>query len=152
VKNKKTLIIAIVVVVLVLIGVTLYVLSSRNSAPAVQNNEPGTAIQTAPKIDPKEIGLTLKMGDDGKRVVMAIADTSNLSGIDYELSYTSTGGIPRGAIGHIDIKTKGKAISQEIVLGTCSDVCHYDQDVTDIKLVVKVTKSDGKIYEADLSL
>ncbi|PIZ98072.1 MAG: hypothetical protein COX78_03885, partial [Candidatus Levybacteria bacterium CG_4_10_14_0_2_um_filter_35_8] len=58
----------------------------------------------------------------------------------------------RGAIGHVDIKEPGQSVNQEIVLGTCSDVCHYDQDVKSVKLVVKVTKTDGKVFQAEEKL
>jgi len=150
-KNKKSLIIAIVVVVVILLGISAYVLSSRKSAP-VQTEEPGTAIEAVPTIAPNDIGLTLKWGADDKRVIMTIVNTKDITGVDYELSYTSQGGIPRGAIGHVDVKEAGKAITQEIVLGTCSDVCHYDVGVSDIKLVVKVTKTDGKIYQSVVTL
>ena len=74
------------------------------------------------------------------------------SGIDYELSYMSKGDIPRGAIGNIAIKQPGKLVKQEIPLGTCSDVCHYDQDVSNIKLILKVTKTDGTTSQVEKSL
>jgi len=37
-----------------------------------------------------------------------------------------------------------------MIFGTCSDVCHYDSGVTDIDLIVKITKTDGKIYQVEL--
>ena len=149
--NKKSLIIAIVVVVLVLVGVSIYVLSTRKSATTTVE-EPGTAVEVVPAIAAKDLGLTLEMSPGGNRVIMKIKNTKDITGVDYELSYISTGGIPRGAIGHTDVKEQGKAISQEIVLGTCSDVCHYDTDVKDIKLVVKITKTDNKIYQSEVTL
>ncbi len=39
-----------------------------------------------------------------------------------------------------------------MIFGTCSDVCHYDKDVTDVKLIVKVTKMDGKVYQAETGI
>jgi hypothetical protein len=150
-KNKKSLIIAIVVVVILLTGATFYFLSTRNSA-ATPVDEPGTEIEVVPTIAPDKLGLTLEMGDDGKRVIMTIKNTKDITGVDYELSYTAKDDIPRGAIGHADVTEPGKAIKQEIVLGTCSDVCHYDSDVKNIKLVVKITKIDNKIYQSELDL
>ena len=58
----------------------------------------------------------------------------------------------RGAIGNIEVKSKDKLIKKEIVLGTCSDVCHYDLEVSDIKLILKVTKTDGKVYQSQKTL
>lgn len=150
--NKRSLIIAIAAVVVVLLGVSIYVLSTRNQVPAQTTDEPGIEIELIPTIIPSDLGLTLKMGDDGKRVIMTIKNTTDISFIDYELSYTSEGGIPRGAIGHVDVKEVGKAVTQEIVLGTCSDVCHYDSEVSDIKLIVKISKTDNKTYQSEISL
>ena len=46
----------------------------------------------------------------------------------------------------------GKPFTQEIVLGTCSDVCHYDEEVSNIKLILKVTKIDGTIARVEETL
>jgi hypothetical protein len=151
-KNKKSLIIAIAVVVVVLVAVSIFFLSTRNSTSSNTQEEPGMAIEAVPTIVPSELGLTLKMGSDGKRVIMTITNTKDITGVDYELSYTSLNDIPRGAIGHVDVKTPGKTITQEIVLGTCSDVCHYDTDVKDIKLVAKIAKADGKTFQSEVTL
>ncbi len=101
---------------------------------------------------PEDIGLTLTASADNKKVVLEVANTKGISGLDYELSYTSKGDIPRGVIGHIDIKVAGKAVTQDITLGTCSDVCHYDQDVSNIKLILKVAKTDGTTGQVEKSL
>ncbi|HYM65342.1 MAG TPA: hypothetical protein VES68_02565, partial [Candidatus Sulfotelmatobacter sp.] len=103
-----------------------------------------------PTITAESIGLTLKAGAGGKTVIASVSNIEGITAIDYELSYTSKGNIPRGAIGQFDL-TK-KPVSKEITLGTCSDVCHYDQDVTNIKIVLKVTKDDGKVYQAESKL
>ena len=92
------------------------------------------------------------MGSDGKRVILQITKTEGINSLDYQLSYNSKGDIPRGAIGQIDVKAKGKPVKKDITLGTCSDVCHYDENVSGIKLILKVTKTDGKIYQAEASL
>jgi hypothetical protein len=89
---------------------------------------------------------------DNKKVILQVNNTTDISGLDYELSYTSKGDIPRGVIGHIDIKQAGKKVIQEITLGTCSDVCHYDQDVSNIKLILKVTKTDGTTSQTQAAL
>ena len=107
--------------------------------------------ETVSVLSPEDLGLSLKPISANKKLLMEIEKTDDISSLDYELSYTSIGNIPRGVIGHIDVKT-GKKILQEIVLGTCSDVCHYDKEVSDIKLVVKVTKLDNKEYLVEKTL
>lgn len=103
-------------------------------------------------IKPEEIGLSLTVSGDKRKVIFEVTNTEDISGLDYQLSYTSKGDIPRGAIGNIDIKIAGKPIIQEIPLGTCSDVCHYDEDVSDIRLILKVSKTDGTTSQVEKSL
>jgi hypothetical protein len=148
--NKKILYPLIVVIVVILIGGGAYLLNSKKSTTVPTDIQP--TIEVIPSVVPKDIGLSLKNGIKGKTVIMEISNTKDITGVDYEVSYTAQGGIPRGAIGHIDIEVAGKAVSQEITLGTCSDVCHYDQEVESVKLVIKVTKTDGKVYQAEQEL
>lgn len=149
--NKKIfIIVGLLILVLLIIG-GIVVLSTRKS---VRNKVSSPVLQeeVIPKLSAQDIGLALTEEADKKRVIMRISKTSDISSVDYELSYTAKGNIPRGVIGHLDVKVKGKAIKQEIVLGTCSDVCHYDKDVANIKLVLKVTKTNGKVYQVEKTL
>lgn len=147
-KNNRNVFILIAFLVLVLIAGGVYLLLNKNTAKQL----PVTVQETIPVLDPQEIGLTLEMGKDGQRVIMKIEKTEDLETVEYQLSYNSEGDIPRGAIGQLTIKNPGQPLTQEIVLGTCSDVCHYDKDVSNIKLVVKVTKTDGKVYQVEETL
>jgi hypothetical protein len=147
---KKNILIPVIIVVIILVGASVYLLATRKATPTPTNIEP--TIEVIPTLTPGEIGLTLKAGPGGRTVVMTVTKTKDLTGIDYELSYEAKGGLPRGAIGRADIKTPGEVVTQEIVLGTCSDVCHYDEGVTSVNLVVKVTKADGKVYQVEQKL
>ena len=152
-QNKKVIVIVSVVTLVVLLGGGYFVLSSKKEAPKPEaSREQQSAEEAVNTLKPEDIGLSLTITPDNKKVIMEITKTDDISSSDYELSYTAKGNIPRGVIGHIDNKTKGKAIRQEIVLGTCSDVCHYDQEVSNIKLVVKVTKLDDKVYSVEKTL
>jgi hypothetical protein len=135
----------------VLIGAgALFLSSSKKAVPApIAQVSPEEIVST---MEPEEIGLTLTTSSDNKKVILGVANTKGISALDYELSYTSKGDIPRGVIGHIDIEQAGKKILQEITLGTCSDVCHYDEDVSDIKLILKVSKTDGTTSQVKKSL
>lgn len=149
--KNKNLIIFVAIGLAVLIGGGLLLFSSSKKAvPAPVTQVPPEEIVSIMK--PEEIGLSLTTSSDNRKVILEVADTKDISGLDYELSYTSKGDIPRGIIGHIDIKIVGKPVSQEITLGTCSDVCHYDQDVSNIKLILKVAKTDGTTSKVEKSL
>jgi len=149
--NNKKLITILVVGLVVLVGGGFWFLpSDKKEAPTqVEQIPQEEKIMT---IKPEDIGLSLTASSDNSKVILEIKNTEGLAGLDYELSYTSKGDIPRGIFGHIDVKVAGKPVTQEIVLGTCSDVCHYDQDVSDIKLIVKVAKTDGSVSQVEKSL
>ena len=149
--KNRNLIIGLVIAVLVVVGAAFFVFSSNKKvAPALVEQVPAEDKVSA--ISPEEIGLSLTKSADDRKVILEVANTEGVSGFDYELSYISKGDIPRGVIGHIDIKQIGKSVKQEITLGTCSDVCHYDQEVSNIKLILKVTKTNGTVAQAEKSL
>lgn len=155
-KDKRVLVIigvAVLALVLIIIGVFLMMRNSNSS----QNTQPVAGPVEAPvlTLQPTDIGLTLTATSNMQRATMKISKTSDIASVDYQLSYNaevSGQSIPRGTIGHVDVKTPGQAISQDMVFGTCSDVCHYDTGITQIKLIVKVTKTDGKIYQVEQAL
>ena len=148
-KNKK-IITFLAIGAIILIGGGIFILSS--------NKKPAPVIEQVPQeeqitiMKPEEIGLSLTTSIDKKKIILEVANTKDITGLDYELSYTSKGDIPRGVIGHISVPQAGKSVRQEITLGTCSDVCHYDQDVSNIKLILKVTKIDGTTSQVSKSL
>lgn len=146
-KNNKYTFIGLAVLVILLIVGGVYLITKKSATkPVVQTQE-----QEILTLTPEDIGLELSMSADEKSVVLEIGKTDDISSIDYELSYSSAGDIPRGAIGHVDVVT-GERIIKEITLGTCSDVCHYDKGVKDVKIIVKVTKTDGSVYQVEKSL
>lgn len=146
-KNKNLIIVlAVGVIALVVVGFLFF--SKKAPVPVVQ----APAEEVVSTMKPEDIGLTLTASTDNHKVILAVANTNGIAGLDYELSYTSQGDIPRGVIGHIDIKVAGKPVTQEITLGTCSDVCHYDMGVSNIQLILKVAKTDGTTSQVQKSL
>lgn len=152
-KNKKLTTFALIgSVILIMAGV--FVLTS-NKKPAVVQVEQAPIEDQISIVKPEEIGLSLMTSSDDKKVIFEIANTEGISGIEYELTYTSKvnrENVVRGANGSIEIKQPGQSAKKEITLGTCSDVCHYDEDVSNIKLILKVTKADGSMSQVEKSL
>ncbi len=146
-KDKKILIGGGIAFLIIILAGGYFVLFNNKSADNPQPDEEQEVILT---MSAEEIGLTLEMGEDGKEVIMNVENVEGITMIDYELSYTSEGDIPRGAIGSVEVT--GEPIEKKITLGTCSDVCHYDEGVSDIKIILKVTKADGKVYQVEKSL
>lgn len=142
--NKKILAIVAGLLLFVAAG-TYFVLGNKSKTVTTS---PGLQEQSVPTISASDIGLTLTPGADKQRVAIEVSKTDDIQSIDYELSYMAKGTLPRGAIGHIDV-IKGKPAKAEVYLGTCSDVCHPDTDISNIKAVLKVNKTDGKVYQAE---
>jgi hypothetical protein len=153
-KNKMVLIAAAVVAAVLVLGVFGMLVLGKGSKSATDQAVSGEPTQ-APilTLKPEEIGLSFAPDANIQRGTMVITKTSDIASVDYQLTYTATvtgEPVARGTIGHVDVKTKGQQISQTMVFGTCSDVCHYDAGITDVKLIVKVTKANGNIYQVEL--
>ena len=155
-KNKKAVIAAGIVVLILIFGLVLFLVSSKGSNSTTdQTANAGPAQIPILILQPADIGLSFVPDSNMQKGTMTITKTSDITSVDYQLTYTAivTGEpVARGTIGHVDVKTKGQEISQQMVFGTCSDVCHYDKGIADVKLIVKVTKTGGKIYQAELSV
>jgi hypothetical protein len=155
-KDKRVLIaagVAVLALALIVGGVFMLLKGSNNATSDQQAASPTEVPVLA--LQPADIGLVLTAASNMQRATMKITKTDDITSVDYQLSYNAEvagQSIPRGTIGHADVKTPGKVISQDMVFGTCSDVCHYDTGITEIKLIVKVTKTDGKVYQVEQSL
>jgi hypothetical protein len=155
-KDKRILIIigvAVLALILIVVGVVMLTRGSSSAQNAGQSAAQPTEVPVL-ALQPSDIGLTLVEAADMQTATMTITKTSDIASVDYQLSYNamvSGQSIPRGTIGHVDVKTPGQTITQKMVFGTCSDVCHYDTGITQVQLIVKVTKTDGKIYQVQLT-
>lgn len=151
-KDKK-IIVALVLIVLVFLGGGYYLLSANKTtvseAPVAQAPE-----ETVLTMKPQDLGLTIAARTDKRAVKFEIANAADITVVEYQVTYTAKGDIPRGAIGNIEVKSGEKMIgSNYIDLGTCSaSKCKYDIVVSPVKLILKVTKSDGKVYQVEDSL
>lgn len=143
-KNKFVLLGGGILLIVVLFGGLIFFRNASNQTTGNPNVLP-TEIPV-PTIVPEELGLSLTEGKPGKTVILTVRNTEGISDIEYELSYSAKDDIPRGAIGSLDLKKK--PATKEITLGTCSDVCHYDEDVTNVKIVLKITKENGSVFSS----
>lgn len=146
-KDKKV-IAGVTIILLVVLALGSYFLFFSNKSS--NNSQKSEEQEQILMLSADEIGLSIELAEDGKEVIMKVANVEGITSIEYELSYTSEGDIPRGAIGSVEVT--GESIEKKITLGTCSDTCHYDEGVKDVKIILKVTKSDGKIYQVEKSL
>lgn len=152
-KDKKQIIAVLVLAVLLAISGGYYFLFANKSAkpaPVPQQAEE----EVIPTIVPDDLGLKFSARSDGKAVRFSIENIKDIQSVDYELSYLAKGDLPRGVIGHLDIKSTDTIIKSDYIeLGSCSSgKCKYDEGVSLVKLILKITKTDGKTYQAEKEL
>jgi len=154
-ENRKVVITIGIVLLLVIFGIIIFI------APKFLNPASNQQIPVQPTevpiltLSPDEIGLILSEDAAGQNAIIEVDNTTGIMAISFELSYigkpdAGTEAVPRGAVGELDL-TKSPAI-KKVPFGTCSDVCHYDSDISEVKIVLKVTKDDGTIYQVTKTL
>src|SRR3989344_5288111 len=158
-KNKNLIVIG-VIVILVIVGGGYFFLSSKNESDP-RDTEPVAVEETIETLSPEEIGLELSTTNNDREVVISISKPEGIDTIEYELTWgakvkdSSSGellDVVHGISTEEPIELNGKPYETEIVMGSCSDVCHYDTGVNNIKIVLKVVKTDGKIYQVEETL
>lgn len=144
---KKILVvigILVIIVLLIFFGLRMIFGNKLELGEAVP-----TPTTTLPTIsDNVVVDLTAK--DDNRVVVLKISGlTSDVESIQYELTYTTGSGLPRGVLGKITLQGEKEIIRDDIVLGTCSSGrCVYDIGVTEINLSLKFnTTSSPKVFQ-----
>lgn len=155
-QNKNVYIPLGVVIFLIVAGGGYFLFFSNTSkAPEqVSQEEDQQEEVVVPTISPDDLGLTFQARNDKRAVKFTIAEIKGIQAVDYEISYLAKGDIPRGAIGHIEVKPGDKRIETNYIdLGTCSSGrCKYDEGVREVKLILKIVKTDGKSYSSEKSL
>ncbi len=156
-KNKNNFIAVGVVVAVVAALLGFYFLSNSNTPQTEEKQVAENVVQT---IKPEDIGFKLQASADKKKVHFSIAKAQGIQAIEYQMMYDadstaqekSEGGddrVQRGITGEVAIKPgSGTFTSEDLDLGSCSkNVCRYDKGVTSIDVTLKITKTDGKVYD-----
>lgn len=137
---KKKTILIIVISAILLVGLLIFKAKRGGEIEVSPSPTPTIAL---PEISDKvEISLTPRY--DKKAVILTISQIPpETTSIDYELSYETGEGLPRGVLGTIHLKGE-EEVEREILLGTCSrNVCVYDQGIETINLVLKFNSPSG---------
>lgn len=151
----KKVIIIVAVIVLLLLGGGGYLVMSKNSSGNIAPTPASEEEEVVQEISPKDIGLELVLRPDKKAIKFVVTNASDIETVDYQISYSKEVDgeeVPEGLIG--DAKpANGKIEINYRELGTCSSgVCRYDKVSSPIKITLKVTKTDGKVYKAEDSI
>ncbi|HVZ58185.1 MAG TPA: hypothetical protein VG935_00315 [Patescibacteria group bacterium] len=163
-KNKKVVIAAVVVIVLLIAG-GVFFLTKKSPSTSNTTTQSENLDENIPKLSPSDVGLKITSASSNHQVKFTLNNASGITHLEYELSYeadstgendedTGTGRITRGVAGEDTLDgTQSTYESKLLDLGSCSSgTCRYDKGVTGVHLLLKLTKSDGKVYQVEDSL
>lgn len=158
--GKKLVIIFAVLVFIGLIigGYAIFLSNKPVLTPTPANSVSEENSDVIPTIPPSDLGLTFTARSDKKAVKFVIANTDDITGVDYAISYTTKSkegeDVPQGLIGSASVDLENKKIEIKYrELGTCSSgKCRYDVVVSPITLTLKITKKNGKAYQSVTTL
>ena len=151
-KAKKNIVI-VGVLILVLLVIGLMVRSKMSEPPEKEAEVLPTPTEALPTVSP-DINIDLTPRFDKKAVVLKVKGIpEDVSSMEYELTYDTSSGLPRGVLGKIDLEGEN-SLARDITLGTCSrGKCVYDQGVTTVSLSLKFNSSIGSsVFQKDYTL
>lgn len=153
-EDKKIQVAAtVVVIVLLLVGVFLFLHKSPSKEKVIIPNQFST--EELPKITPEDIGMVVTIRSDKKAVMFELKKAADIKHVDYEIRYNHIVDgeqVQEGILGIMNIAEDGITKTDFRTFGTCSATCRYDVGVSDVSIILKVTKNDGKQYQVEKSV
>ncbi|MBI2611430.1 hypothetical protein HYW54_01650 [Candidatus Gottesmanbacteria bacterium] len=158
VKLKKFNVVIVIIVLIVLIILALIIKTITTPRSSSDEDITPTPIEALPTIDENSVDVSLDFVDNNRAMILSIKNIPDATeSIDYEVSYTTGEGIPKGNIGTIRLKASQKEVErrgEELTLGTCSrGRCVYYQGVDNVNLSLKFNFSNGSsaIFQKEYS-
>jgi len=126
-----------------------FFLSQKKSTNTITSSD--NSAQQIKTISPEELGLVATLRDDKKAIKFEITKPQGIKNVEYQITYTKELNgeqVPEGLFGEIK---EGQKLSIEYrEFGTCSSGrCRYDKVISDVKIILKVTKNDGSILSSE---
>ena len=83
-----------------------------------------------------------RLRSDRQALVLALSNLQKVKNVTYTLMY-QTNGVDQGVGGSLD-SSSGSSVMRELVFGTCSDVCRYHSNITNMKLEIVSELPNGR--------
>ncbi|VVA44407.1 conserved hypothetical protein [Candidatus Roizmanbacteria bacterium] len=83
-----------------------------------------------------------KLRSDRRAIVLTLSNLQKVKNVTYTLMY-QTDGVDQGVGGTLD-SSSGSSVTRELLFGTCSDVCRYHSDITNMKLEIISELPNGR--------
>lgn len=151
-KNNNVIMAAVVGVILLAVVGGYFVMSQKSTKPA--NTNEAAEEEVVATLKPEDVGLEFTLRPDKKAVKVSLSKIDDIQMAEYEIQYKyEDDGVEKDEafIGEITIEEGADTAETNYRdLGTCSSgVCKYQKVTSDIKLLLKVTKKDGKVYSVE---
>ena len=86
--------------------------------------------------------ISPKIRSDRQALIVTFSNLQKVNNVTYTLTY-QTNGEDQGVSGTLD-SSSGSSVTRELLFGTCSDVCRYHPNISDMKLEVVSLLPSGK--------
>ncbi len=165
-QNRKVLILFIVILVLLILAGGFFFLSAKNISSQNAENANSSSGQSQEQMigtmQPSDIGLQMVLRSDGKAIRFTADKLDGIKTLEWNFTYQAD--IPVadqtadnagskvtqefGSDSPVNVDGKSSYASEFRELGTCSSGhCRYDTGITSVDLIMKVTKTDGSVYQ-----
>lgn len=140
-RNPVVFFVVALIIVLIFAGGVFVLRSGKNSQGSTATP---SVTSFLPPADPN-IKVDLKPINEGRIVILSLADIpGDTISIEYELTYVTENGLPKGVLGTTKLEPGQKSVEREITLGTCSSgKCVYDENVEKVTVTLKFNTSSG---------
>jgi hypothetical protein len=149
-KSKKVISAVAVFAILIILGGGFFFVRHSN-APTTTSPEDQFASENLPTLTPEEIGMVVTVRKDNKALMFNLTKASDIKRVEYTIEYDKEidgEKVPEGIFGEMNIAEDGRKDTDYREFGTCSSgTCRYDKVISDVTIVLKVTKKDGKDYQ-----
>lgn len=139
----KKILPVIIIIIVIIFAILIFQKTTRTKEESEIIPTPTIVLPTIS--DSVKISLAAK--NNNRTVVLKVSNVpENTEKIEYELTYQTDSGLPRGVLGKISVSGENEIIRDDIVLGTCSSgKCVYDTGVKNVDLSLKFTSLEGNV-------
>lgn len=140
----KKIVIPVILFIIILIS-GIWMMRNLNKGSQTEEIIP-TPTQILPTIS-NDVNVSLTAINNNTTVVLKITGIpQDMESVEYELTYLTGKGLPRGVLGKITLSGETEIERNDIVLGTCSSgKCVYDTGVESIDLSLKFNSKSGSM-------
>lgn len=135
--------------ILIVLGAVFF-LTRRQEAPTI-GPSPSSEGSDLLTLTPEDIGMVVTVRPDKKALMFEITKAQDIKRIEYTIEYEKEidgERVPEGIFGEMKISVDGITKTDYREFGTCSSgKCRYDNVISDITIILRVTKIDGKEYQ-----